>query len=124
MHVLDGHVRLQRRDALHRAERASLLRGAAVDDARLVEMDMGLDEARADEMAGGIEACGIGREARRDHGDAAALDADVKGPVLRTVERAGIADAEVHGHSALMLADLISGRRFSLSGMWVAARGS
>src|SRR5262249_53710856 len=39
-HILDRHALLERRDAFHRAQLFTLLRRAAVDDARFVEMDV------------------------------------------------------------------------------------
>ena len=80
VHVLDRHVLLERRDADHGAERGALLRRAAVDDARLVEMDVGLDQAGTGEPPLGVVACGVGARAALDRDDAAALDADVQGP--------------------------------------------
>ena len=51
-HVLDGEGVLDRRDALHREVRDALrLVVAAAEDAGLVEMDVRLDEARADQPA-------------------------------------------------------------------------
>ena len=94
-HVLDRHVQLQRRHALHRAQGPPLLRRAAVDDTRLVEMDVRLDQAGAGEAAARIMDRRIGRERALDCHDAPIRDADVErraGPI----EQSRIADDEVH----------------------------
>src|SRR5262249_23922595 len=48
-HVFFGKAGLQRRDLSHRADLAPGLGRTAVDDARLVEMDVRLDQPAADE---------------------------------------------------------------------------
>src|SRR6185503_14145488 len=75
--VLDRHALLDRRHAQDRAQGAALLRGAALDDARLVQVDVGLDEPRTGEPPFRIEARPFGREPRRDRRDPAVLDADI-----------------------------------------------
>src|SRR5262245_3731594 len=84
-HILDGHARLQRRHALHRAELATLLRRAALDDARLVEMDVCLDQAGANQVAFGVIDLGLGRKSGLDGDDAAALDADIQWSIRGTI---------------------------------------
>src|SRR6185503_9994939 len=75
--VLDRHALLERRHAQDRAQGAALLRRAALDDARLVQVDVGLDEARTGKPTLRIEARPLGREPRRDRRDPAVLDADI-----------------------------------------------
>ena len=58
---------------------AALLRRAAVDDARLVEMDVGLDQAGTGEVALGVVHFAVGRKIALDRGDAALVDADSNG---------------------------------------------
>ena len=72
------------------------LRSAAIEDAGLVQMDMGLDEARGDQPAAGVDLLAPGREAGLDGGDAAALDADVHRGPIRTVIDPGVAQDSVH----------------------------
>ena len=95
-HILNRHALLQRRDALDRAELAALLRRAAVDDARLVEMDVRLDQARADEVPPGVIDLRLGGQAALDRGDAALRDADIHGSVRGTIGEPRVADDEVH----------------------------
>src|SRR5262249_2845575 len=104
-YVLDGHALLQRGDALHGTELAALLRRTAVDDARLVEVDMGFDQAGTDEMPLGVVDLGVSGEAAGDGDDAPALDADVERPFRQAVRQERVADNKIH-HSALMLAAL------------------
>ena len=80
-HVLDRHALLQGRDALDRAELAALLRRAAVDDARLVEVDVGFDQAGTGEMSLGIIDIGVGGKSALDRDDATAFDTDIQRPV-------------------------------------------
>src|SRR5262249_58405444 len=75
--VLDRERLLQRRDALDRVDLAHLLGRAALDDARLVEVNMGLDQAGADEAAGRVVFAAVSRQCGRNRGDPAGLDADV-----------------------------------------------
>ena len=93
-HVLDRHVLLQRRHALHRAERSARLRCAALNDARLVEVDVRLDQAGTGEAAARVVNLRIRRDRMLDRHDAAVRDADVMRPVA--VGQARIADDEIH----------------------------
>src|SRR5262249_48852135 len=86
----------------HRADLARLLRETALDDARLVEMDMSLDQPSADDPAAGVVLFSVRREVRRDRGDAPVLDADVDGAVFRTDAQARVANNEVHAMLSLM----------------------
>ena len=72
------------------------LRRAAVDDARLVEMDVRLDQARAGETALRIVDRRIGRDGALDRHDAPVRDADVE-RLLRPVGEPRIADDQIHG---------------------------
>ena len=94
-HILDRHERLQRRYALHRAQGAAFLRHATVDDARLVEMDVRLDQARTGERAARIMDRRVGGDRRLDRHDAPIRDADVA-RLVRPVEQPRIADDQVH----------------------------
>src|SRR5262245_37714147 len=122
--VVDRHALLQRRDALDGAQLAAFLRRAAIDDARLVEMDMRLDQTGTGEVAPGIIDLGIGGDAALDRDDATLLHADIQWSVGGTIEQAYVANDEIHDHSALMLAALISGHHFSISALWWAASAS
>ena len=77
--VLDREGVLDGRDALHGEMRDALGLGvAAAEDARLVEMDVGLDEARADQPAAALDLfLGAAAQPRRDRSDAAVLHADI-----------------------------------------------
>ena len=77
--VLDREGVLDGRDPLHGEMRKALgLAVAARQDARLVEMDVGLDEAGADQPAAALHLfLGAAAQPRRDRGDAAVLHADV-----------------------------------------------
>ena len=52
--------------------------GATVHDARLVEVDVGLDEAGRDQLAAEVEGVGIGTDVRLDGGNRAARNSDVR----------------------------------------------
>ncbi len=99
--VLHGEELLHRRDPLHLVRLAPDLRRAAVDDPRLVEMDVSLDEAGAGEPTAGFENLGIGRETASNGGDAAALDADIDRLLSRLPAEAHIANDEVHARPLL-----------------------
>jgi hypothetical protein len=75
--VFDRHAVLDRRDALDRAQRALVLRRAAVDDPRLVQVDVRFDQTGTGEAAPGVEGFGRCGQLRPDCGDAPVLDADV-----------------------------------------------
>ena len=77
MDVLHREPGLDRGHALHVVAGAAGGRGAPVDDARLVEVDVGLDEAGGDEAAFEVEGVGLGTDLRLDGGDPAAGDPDV-----------------------------------------------
>ena len=68
---------------------------AASQDARLVEVDVGLDEARRHQATAEVEGLTVGGELRLNDGDAALVDADVGCDAL-VPDHAGIAQDEVH----------------------------
>src|SRR5206468_2354062 len=77
--VLDREAVLDRRHALHREMRIALGRAfASLEDAGLVEMDMGVDKARADQPAATLDLFpGAAAEPGRNRRDAAILDTNV-----------------------------------------------
>ena len=100
--VFDRHALLQRRDAYNRTQRAVILWRTAVDNARFVEMDVGLDQASARQAALGIVHLGDRIQPGRYRGDTAALNADIhRLMVVRTIGKPGIADYEIHPFSLL-----------------------
>ena len=109
-YVLDRHALLQRRNTLDRAQLAALLGHAALDDARLVEMDVDLDQSGTGEVSAGVVNLGLGGEPALDGDDAALLNADIQRSVGEAIGQARVADDEVH-ESALA----ISTRREPLS---------
>ena len=104
MHVLDRHLRLDRRHAEHRAQRRARLRRAAIDDARLVEMDVRLDQSRAGELPLRVVDLRVGRDGALDRNDAPVRDADVERRAA-AIGQARIADDEVHLRPAHGLAE-------------------
>jgi hypothetical protein len=92
--VLDGERVLHLRHALHRHRLPPGFRRAAVDDARLVEMNVRLDEPARGEAAAGVVGGTVGRDLGLDGGDPALLEADVDAAIAD----AGIPDDLVeHG---------------------------
>ncbi len=89
--VLDGEAGLDRRDPLHVVAAAVGRRRAAVQNARLVEMDMGFDQPGRDQAALGVEFLAVGRQPRLDGGDTAVGDGDI----ARRCVRRGTGDARV-----------------------------
>ena len=86
--VLDRHGVLHVGHALHRVVVAAVLRRAAIDDARLVEMDMRLDQPAAAQATRGVVGRRIADEVRLDRRDAALLEADVGRRVVAACTRA------------------------------------
>ena len=85
VHILDREPRLHRRDPLH-VIHAAIGRGfGSVEDARLVEMDVGLDQAAGDEAGFDIEALAAVGEARLDGRDPTIGDPDVPQRRIRIV---------------------------------------
>ena len=73
-----------------------VLRRAAVENAALVQVDVGFDQAGACEMTFGIEHRGIGHQVGFDRDDLAGPDTDIDRGVFRGAEQARVADNQVH----------------------------
>ena len=73
----------------------ALLGATAFDDAGLVEMDVGLDEARRDEIAAEVDGRPMGVKRRRDRRNAPVGDADV-GERIVVAEWPGILQYQIH----------------------------
>ena len=103
VHVLHREAGLHRRDALHVVALAALRRRAAIDDARLVEVDVGLDQAGRKKASAGLDTLGVGVDARGLHdGDAPTGDADVlHRRAGRRAGDAGFVDDEIEVHDGL-----------------------
>ena len=104
-HILDGHRVLDRRHALHREVRHALgVVFAAAEDAGLVEMDVGVDEARTDQSTMTLVFFpGAAAELGGNRGDAALAYADIGGRLIgRTVGEPHVAQdkVEIHHHSS------------------------
>ena len=96
--VFIGHRVFDRRHALDRGVGGAFLRGAAVDDPRLVYMDVGLHEPRAGQAPARVVDRALCGEVRADGCDAAVLDADVDGGLAgRAIGQSGVANDEIHG---------------------------
>ena len=112
-HVLFGEGALDRGDPLDRLCEIAALHFAAVEDAGLVEMDMGLDEAGRDEVAVQIKGRRVGFDGRRDGGDVPTRDADVEARIIAAGDTP-TAQNQVHPRSFLRLRNTnISTFRFS-----------
>jgi hypothetical protein len=95
--VLDGEVALCRSDPSDDMGLSLGFRGAAVDDAGFVEVDVGLDKAAADQPPGRVIARALAGQARLDRYDATLLDADIEKPatggaILGTIGNSGVAN--------------------------------
>ena len=101
--VFDGESRLDRLHPLHVVRvAAARFRRAAVDDAGLVEMDVGLDQPAAAQAALRVMGGRIGLKPWLNGGDLAIREADVDGAVIGRSRHAGVADHVIeHGSSAL-----------------------
>ena len=96
--VLVGHGVLDRRHALDRGVGCARLRGAPIDDPGLVDVDVGLHEARAGQAPARVVDRALCGEVRADGCDAAVLDADVDGGLAgRAIGQSGVANDEIHG---------------------------
>ncbi len=98
--ILHREARLQWRHALHGIDLAALGRRAAVDDPGLVEVDMGLDEAGADEAAAGVVGFSLGGEAAPEGGDAPVLDGDIERGLGGGGREAGVTDDQIQAHGS------------------------
>src|SRR5262249_35163268 len=97
VNILDGEVALHRGNGADRLADAAMTMAAAAEQAGLVEMDVGVDEARQHHAAGGVDLCRLADKVRRNRGDLAAGDADVDR--LRCGPRAGVTEDEIEGRS-------------------------
>ena len=105
VHVLHREPGLDRGYALHVVAGTARGRGAALDDARLVEVDVGLDETGGDQAAVEIEGVGRGSDLRLDCRDSAAGDPDIHWRSIGVRARdPGSAQHEVQGHEPLLCA--------------------
>ena len=75
--VVDREPRLDRGHPLHVVAGPARGRGAPLDDARLVEVDVGLDESGGDQAAVDVEGLGIRPDLRLDGDDPIAGEPDV-----------------------------------------------
>ena len=93
--VLDREIALHRRDRANGLADAAMVVPAAAEQAGLVEMDMGVDEAGQGEPAADIDLGRLAGKPRLDRGDPAAgyadIDRDGRGP------RPGVAEDQVEG---------------------------
>ena len=75
----------------------AFLRLATIEQARLVEMNVGLDEAGRDQPALGVDLLSFRREVRLDGSDAAALDPDVDRRPPLVAGDASVSEDQIHG---------------------------
>ncbi len=77
--VLDREILLHPGHGADRVRDAAVIVPAAAEQAGLVEMDVGVDEAGQGEAPADIDLDGLAGELRLDRGDPAALHADIDG---------------------------------------------
>ena len=70
---------------------------AAIEQARLVQVDVGLDEPRRDEASADVDLFALGSESGLDGDDAPALDPDVHRRVVLRAGNQRISENQVHG---------------------------
>ena len=99
--VVLGEGGLGSRHRRNRLLQGAALAAAAIGDAGLVEMDVGVDEAGKRQPSVERNGAGIGRDMRGDLGNAAAGDADVEQAVR--AGDPGLAQHEVERHGAILL---------------------
>ena len=75
--ILDGEIALHLGDGADRLADAAMVMPAAAEQAGLVEMDVGVDEARQHQPAGDIDLGRLADKLWRDRGDPAAGYADI-----------------------------------------------
>ena len=97
--VLGGELLLDLRDLLDRFFEIAAPRLAALEDARLVEVNVGLDEAGADEASADVQDLRVRRDVRFHGRDPAVLDADVEWIAVGACGNACVSQNEVHGFS-------------------------
>jgi hypothetical protein len=98
MNVRCGEGALGRRHRGDRLRQRSLPAIAALEDVRLVEVDVGLDQARGREPAVELFLRSVGDDRGGDLGDATAGDADVEEALL--VGQPALTQDEVERHGA------------------------
>ena len=102
--VLDGEIALHRGDGADRLADAAVVMAAAAEQAGLVEMDMGVDEARQHQPAGGVD---LGASEASCGAIAAILPPEM--PISTGAGRPGVAGRcgrQVEGGSVVMAANL------------------
>ena len=97
--VLGGELPLGLRDLLDCLLEVPARRLAALEDAGLVEVDVGLDEARPHEAPRDVQDLGVRREAGLDGRDPAAVDPDVHRNAVFPAGDSRVLEDEVHGTS-------------------------
>jgi hypothetical protein len=97
--VGDAKVLFDRGDLPHRIDPAARLGRQAIDEPRLVEMDVGLDQPGAGEPPLGVPAVAPFGQSQADCGDLALGDADVDRFRVRPVGESCIADDQIHAAS-------------------------
>src|ERR1700730_12594187 len=101
MHVLDRHAPLEGLNSGYRAVAPAFLRGAAIDDARFVEMDVALDQPGAGEAPFGIVNLPLGSESWLNCCDTTIFHADIDRRALRPVGKTCVPDNEVHASAPI-----------------------
>ena len=96
MNVLRGERRLGLGRLRDRLFEVAALGPAAVEDARFVEMDVGLDETGRHQATAQIDGLAFSGEARFDGGDVPAGDADI-GQFVLGADAPRVPENEVHG---------------------------
>ena len=94
--ILDGELLFGRRGDPHRLGDRALLDMAAIHDAGLVEMDMGLDHAGHHEAAPGVELRRVGAETGGQCCDPGALNADINDGKRALMQDAGVTNDQIH----------------------------
>ena len=102
--VLHRESRLDRGHPLHVVPGAARGRCAPVDDARLVEVDMGLDESGRYQPAAEVERVGGGLDVRVDGRDPAAGNADVHRRHVRVgTSDSSFSEYEIQAHESFSI---------------------
>ena len=94
--VFDGQILFDLGNPLHRVDAAAGFGRQAVDQPRLVEVDVGLDQPGAGEPAAGVIALAGLAEPVPERRDPPALDADVDRLRPRPVGEPGVAHDQIH----------------------------
>ena len=99
--VLRSERLLRERHLLDCLCERSLVRAASVEETRLVEVDVSLDEARRHEPAADVDPLALGARARRDRDDSPVVDPDIDRLALARTGEPGVRENEVdHGSRA------------------------